>query len=379
MQRTVSIKTNIPNSVVLPLMEECASVFNVHSEWAHNNKTYNKSKAHKALYAKLRESHPNLPSAYIQSMRDNAMESIKGLWVIRKKHNKKKEYKRKFPTRKKKSNIRLDKRTCTLRGSQFSFSTLSKRHKVILNCPEYFKNVFENWDFQSASITYTGVPNTFFVRLVFKIDTPEKISKNPCTSNTLGVDRGIKNLCVLSSGDFFSGSKVNSVRRRYLHTRRTLQAKGTHSSKRRLKSLGRKEKRFIRDVNHCVTKKISKMPYEYVVLEKLTGIRGGNRGKKLNKKLSNWAYLQQELILTYKLEALGKHLVFVDARYTSQRCNSCGNTRRLNRDRGRFRCNTCGYTEHSDLNAAYNVRDVFLSHHLNDEQGAVNHPYATDS
>jgi IS605 OrfB family transposase len=111
------------------------------------------------------------------------------------------------------------------------------------------------------------------------------------------------------------------------------------------------------------------MPYDYFVLEKLTGIRNKNRGRKQNKRLANWSYFQQELFLAYKLEAVGKKMEYVDARYTSQRCSQCGFTAKSNRAGGIFECSNCGHKMHADLNASINIRDSFLSHHLYGEQG----------
>ncbi|WP_017305939.1 hypothetical protein [Spirulina subsalsa] len=45
--------------------------------------------------------------------------------------------------------------------------------------------------------------------------------------------------------------------KRYLHNRKTLQQKGTRSAKRRLKAMSGREKWFMGDVNHCVTKKLA--------------------------------------------------------------------------------------------------------------------------
>jgi len=372
----------IPEEVVLPLMRTCSQVFNTHTEWAYNNKTYNKNRAHQALYESLRLQHPEFPSGYLQTIRDNAMEATKALWKKQKEDAKKKSKKKPrhnspsklFPMRSETSSLRLDRRTCTLRGDQFSFSTLRKRHKVILSCPKYFQEVYTTWKFQAATITYLHKRDSFVVRLVFKTDSPILQLTNPSSINTVGIDRGIKNLCAFSDGSKISGSVVNATRRRYLFVRKALQEKGTPSAKRRLKAISGREKRFIRDVDHCVTKQISKMPYSYFVVEKLTGIRNKDRGRKQNKSLSNWSYFQQELFLAYKLEAVSKCLVYVDARYTSQKCNLCGFTSKQNRSGGMFKCIKCGHKMHADLNAATNIRDSFLSHHEYGEQGVCQAP-----
>ncbi|MBT9170190.1 MAG: hypothetical protein DDT18_00529 [Actinobacteria bacterium] len=77
MQHTVSIPVALDEKRFLPLLQQCAEIFNTHVDWALENRTYNKKKAHHALYAQLRGRYPNLPSAFVQAIRDTAMEAVK--------------------------------------------------------------------------------------------------------------------------------------------------------------------------------------------------------------------------------------------------------------------------------------------------------------
>ena len=65
---------------------------------------------------------------------------------------------------------------------------------------------------------------------------------------------------------------------RDLFNRKKLQAKGTPLSKKLLRKISGKEKRFSRDVNHCITKKIFHLPYSVFVIEDLSSIRTKRRG-----------------------------------------------------------------------------------------------------
>lgn len=364
MKRTVSIPVNLPRERFLPLMGFCADIFNQHVDWALKERTWNKNKAHKALYADLRAQYPNVPSALVQTIRDNAMEAVKATKF--KRHPKKK------PT----SGLRYDKRTMTLRGHQLTLSCIGKREKLILNVPEHFKEIFETWEFCAATLTYSKQSKQFWVRLVFEAETPEVQN-----GDAQGIDRGLYHLATTSDGQFFGSNKVRATQRRYLYNRRKLQQKGTRSAKRRLRAMSGKEKRFMRDINHCATKKLARQPdYTVFVLEDLSGIRTQRRGKKLNKWLSSWSFYQFEQFLSYKAEALGKRVVFVDARYTSQKCSRCGHRSSANRKKSRFRCGSCGYTAHADINAAVNVRDNYilsLAQIEPREQGSVNAPHGS--
>ncbi|MGV0024501.1 RNA-guided endonuclease InsQ/TnpB family protein [Phormidesmis priestleyi] len=365
MMRTVSIPVNLPSERFLPLMGQCAEIFNAHVDWALANGTYNKNKAHRDLYADLRLKYPGVPSALLQTVRDNAMEAVKA--------TKFKRTPRKKPT----SGLRYDKRTMTLRGCQLTLSCVGKREQVVLSIPDYFKDVFENWDFKGATLTYSKHKKQFWVRLIFEAETPQLQQ----SEEAQGIDRGLYHLASTSDGQFFSGSKIRATQRRYLHNRKTLQQKGTRSAKRRLKAMSGKEKRFMKDVNHCVSKQLANQPqFSIFVLEDLSGIRTQRRGKKLNKWLSSWTFYQLELFLAYKSERLGKQVKFVDARYTSQKCSVCKHIARTNRTKSRFHCRNCGHKAHADVNAAINIRDNYIlsaAASQSVEQAAVNQPYVS--
>jgi IS605 OrfB family transposase len=346
-------------------MKQGAEIFNAHVAWALENHTYNKSRAHHALYAQLRHLYPNLPSAFIQSIRDTALEAVKATQFERR------------PRKKPTSSLRYDKHTMTLRGYQLTLSCIGPRARTILAVPDYFREIFETWDFKGATLTYKRHKRQMWVQLVFESPTPEKQREG----ETQGIDRGLYHLAVTSDGQSFSNAEVRSVQRKYLYNRRTLQAKGTRSAKRRLKAMSGREKRFSREVNHRVTKQLANQPnITSFVLQDLSGIRNQRRGKKMNKWLGSWPFHQFETFLAYKAEALGKAVVFVDARYTSQKCSQCGHIYKGNRQRSRFHCVRCGFRAHADVNAAINIRDTYIlsTAERSVEQATVNQPNATD-
>ena len=126
MKRTVSIPVNLPRERFLPLMGFCAEIFNRHIDWSLVSKTYNKSRAHKDLYAALRLEYPTVPNALLPTVRDTAMEAVKATQFL--------SNPRKKPT----SALRYDARTITLRGRELTLSCIGKRVKVKLHVPEYF-------------------------------------------------------------------------------------------------------------------------------------------------------------------------------------------------------------------------------------------------
>ena len=75
---TVKVPIQIPEERRKDLFrtfEIIQDIFNIHTDWAWENKSYNKQKSHIDLYHNLRNKFPELPCQYIQSTRDQALES----------------------------------------------------------------------------------------------------------------------------------------------------------------------------------------------------------------------------------------------------------------------------------------------------------------
>jgi IS605 OrfB family transposase len=365
MKRTVSVPVNLPDERFLPLMNQCAEIFNAHIDWALAKRTYNKNKAHKELYEQLRLQYPCVPSALLQTVRDNALEAVKAT-----------KFKR-TPKKKPISRLRYDKRTMTLRGKQLTLSCIGKRVSLILDIPKYFQEVFETWNFCGATVTYSKHSKQFWVRLVFERENPSDYSGG----KVLGIDQGLYHIASTSDGQFFSGSNIRANQRRYLYNRRQLQQKGTRSAKRRLRAMSGREKRFMRDCNHCISKKLAEIEgVKTYALEDLSGIKNQRRNKKINKWISSWGFNQLEQFLVYKSEAKGKKVGYVDARYTSQKCSRCKQRHSTNRHKSKFHCKTCGFKTHADINAATNIKDDYIlstTQIESVEQGSVNDPYVS--
>ena len=76
----------------------------------------------------------------------------------------------------------------------------------------------------------------------------------------------------------------------------------------------------------------------------------------LNRSILDQGWHSFKSMLSYKLDHLGGELLLVDARYTSQKCSSCGHTEKDNRlSQAQFACVRCGHSENADINAAKNV------------------------
>ena len=117
------------------------------------------------------------------------------------------------------------------------------------------------------------------------------------------------------------------------------------------------------DLNHRIARAIidSCNPGDVIVMEDLRYIRERIRANKEQRLFQHsWAFGQLGRFIEYKAAEHGIAVVYVDPRHTSQRCMECGHISKNNRHKHLFRCESCGYTANADLNAAINIRQIFL-------------------
>jgi IS605 OrfB family transposase len=152
------------------------------------------------------------------------------------------------------------------------------------------------------------------------------------------------------------------VKYKYQQLRRSLQSKGTRRCKRKLKALAGQERRFMTGENYRIAAWVVAKPFDCIVLENLKGIKKNSKkqkkiGKQTRKRFANWANYQLERFVANKALEAGKMVLFVNPKYTSQRCSRCGHVAKSNRNGPEFSCKRCGFTIHADLNAARNISE----------------------
>ena len=262
---------------------------------------------------------------------------------------------------KKSLSVRLNRLCFTLRGQQLTLIGQTNRHKEILHIPEYYKTIFETWTSKGAILSYSKKTKQFWLHITFENPKEPKIISQTKPEKVLGIDRGVYNPIALSNGTLTTDAKmIRRVKSDYQHLRQQLQKKGTRSAKQKLKIVSGKEKRFVLNMNHILSKQVANGPYDIFILENLKKIKKNKYHKKLNRKLMNWSFFQFERLLNYKANALGKIITKINPAYTSQICSKCGNITKENRIGNVYRC-SCGNKMHSDINAAINIRNKFLN------------------
>ncbi len=253
--------------------------------------------------------------------------------------------------------IHYDARSSTIDLNKKTASLLTKsgRLKVKLSVPQYFQK-FSSWKAKESNLVKCKDGR---FRLMISIEAPSVKSQK--TGTVIGVDRGINNLIATSAGWLYDGHDVFSRKQRYVRLRSRLRSKGTRSAKRHLSKMRGREKRFMADVNHCISRTLvdSAGKDGVVVLENLEGIRSARHSQ--NWLFSNWAFYQLERFLLYKGEETGVAIEFVKAKDTSKTCSVCGSLRRGQRQGAVFKCKVCNVVLHSDFNAAKNILHRYTS------------------
>ncbi len=176
----------------------------------------------------------------------------------------------------------------------------------------------------------------------------------------MGVDLGIVNLATDSEGETFSGAPVKMARARYHTRRQRLQKVNTKNAKRRLRKNAGRERRFQKDINHCIAKTLVRkavVSCKALAFEDLSGIRERVTVRHEQRyERHSWAFYELRQFLTYKAAWAGVPLRLVDPRNTSRTCSQCGHCEKANRkSQEAFLCQRCGFALNADLNATINI------------------------
>ncbi len=256
------------------------------------------------------------------------------------------------------TSIDYDARIFSFREGSLSLSTVEGRLKGVgLSMGDYQKKLLQGQKPTSAVVWKTR-QSDYYIGIHIQVETPpSNLDKDHAW---LGVDLGIVEIATTSEGDAYSGSLVDRVRARYFKTRRSLQSKGTRSTRLLLRRLSGKERRFQSWHNHTVSKRIvarAKAGGLGLRLEDLTGIRDGIKVRRSQRRRHHaWAFYPLKRFIAYKAAIAGVPVERVDPRYTSRTCSQCGHCEKANRkSQSEFVCKHCQYCANADVNAAINI------------------------
>jgi putative transposase len=273
---------------------------------------------------------------------------------------------------------RYDKRAATFHTDHVSLSTVDGRIKADYVLPadetntpfeEYLNG--DEWEFRTSTLHYKPFDDEFWLHIGFKrseedTDSTQTNAAVPGHNTVLGIDLGVENLVVASTGRFWTGDELDHWHREFQQRRGDLQQTGTQEAHRTLQRVSKKETAYYKQYLHIVANEIVEEAVEHdcsvIAFEDLTDIRKRAQGATWHHR---WRFNRLYEYVEYKAKAYridveelerSPQAKTVPAYYTSQRCSSCGFTHEDNRPtQEHFECQKCGYENHADYNAAKNV------------------------
>jgi putative transposase len=188
------------------------------------------------------------------------------------------------------------------------------------------------------------------------VEVPEEDVKD--VESFIGCDFGQTDIVTLSDGTNFNSEQLKKIRKKYSKVRASVQSKGTKGSKKLLKRLSGRERRFVAISNHTISKQIvakAKTENKGIAIEDLSKIRFTAKPKSKAQKteLNRWSFYQLRQFLTYKGLLNGVKVVVIPPAYTSQTCSVCLHIGK--RVAKYFTCENCGNVSDADHNAAKNI------------------------
>ena len=177
--------------------------------------------------------------------------------------------------------------------------------------------------------------------ITFLFELPE--AKQKTSGSTLGIDIGQTDAISCSDGQQIS--KDN-----HCHSYETI-CKKLSKRKKGSKAFKRAELHRTNYINWVV----NQINLDNVQTVRRENIKHLRKGTRTRRTLSHWNYGELFESLDRKLDSLGVQVVKINPTYTSQRCFSCGWTRKSNRLKKQFKCKSCGHTDDADLNASKNI------------------------
>ena len=328
-----------------------------------------KTTLHNQTYDHLKE-HTDLQTGVIQLARDKTVGNLKSTlaqWSNGREASKPDFYN---PT------ADFDNRSATFNETSISLSTTQGRIEYNYSLPEIYEeveyfNYLTNDEWDPVKATLHKRDGDWFVHIGFKREIEPKDSNSTEEDRTvLGVDLGINQIAVTSTGRFWSSDELEHWKNEYEKRRASLQQNGSRFARQNLASVGRKETGRLQTRLHEISNEIIEEAIEcncnVIAFEDLTGIREDLGDPSWGYK---WAFRQLYENVEYKAVEYGLEVIRVDPKNTSKTCSTCGFTHDKNRSGEQFECVECGYENHADYNAAKNIGLKYVEDLLDDQTG----------
>jgi IS605 OrfB family transposase len=366
-RRTAVIKLDTPSGAELAFretVEQFKHCANRASDWCWHgddgSHVTSKAKAESALYDPLREE-TDLTANLVQKGIRRAVEAVKsGVERLQRGERTSKPY---FSA----DSVVYDKRSATFHRDHVSLSTVQGRVEcdyVLPGDPDRHPRTYlddEDYEFRMGHLQYRD-GDWYLHASMRKVEADDENTDATTGHRTvLGVDLGVNNIAVASTGRFWSADEFNHWTREYETRRGSLQQCGSRHAHENIESVERTaEGRFTNDL-HTIANELVAEAVEngcsHIVFEDLTYIRENIPEATWHHV---WAFRRLYEYVEYKAPERGVTVVQADPENTSKRCSTCGFTTGENRHQESFACQQCGYENHADYNASKNIGFRYL-------------------
>ena len=376
-RRTVPVKLDVDNDDAA-LLEDTVDTFLWCAQYVTDHAfegeyvTTSKTTLDDETYDDVREATDGFNGGLVQAARNKAAEACKS--VVAKWKQGKKASKPHFTS----PHVVYDHRTATFYDDYVSLATTEGRIEADYVLPDedsdtpHAEYLFaDEYETTGAELHYTN--GNWMLHIHCKKEVESDTSEQATTENgtVLGVDLGVNNLAVTSTGTFWTGDEFDHWRREYENRRGSLQQCGTRWAHENMQAVGRKEDGRFKMTLHRISNELVAEARTHecsvIAFEDLTDIRertGASWGHK-------WAFNRLYEYVEYKAEEYGIDVEQVDPENTSRRCSHCGFTHPDNRDGEAFECLKCGYENHADYNAAKNIGLRYLRRNQTGDDGGA--------
>jgi IS605 OrfB family transposase len=309
-------------------MLKIRKALNYISKYIFDNNCLNQSKINAETYYYLRETY-GLKSQMAQSCMKTA--------IAKYKTNKSNGHEFTLVQFKKLEYDLVWNRDYSITNGVFSLNTLNGRLKVPFETKGMEKYFEGSYKFGTAKLIYKY--NKYFLHIPMTKDYSQTTTFG--INKIVGIDLGINFIATTYDSydktTFYNGSHIKAKRGSYKVLRKQLQECGSKSAKRRIKSIGSRENRWMRDINHSITKALVDKygTNTLFVLEDLTNVRTATEKVHINNRYVSvsWAFYQFRQLLEYKAKINSSMVIVVNPKYTSQTCPKCGHIEKSNRDK----------------------------------------------
>ena len=214
-------------------------------------------------------------------------------------------------------------------------------------------------DIINATITYETTCKYYVSVIVNEVEVKEKLVK---PKSIVGIDLGVKDVVVTSSGEKYSNIKViNKYEKRIKRIQRKLsrQIKNSNNYNKTKKYLSRLYDKVKNSRKHNIINIVNRLvnDYDIIISEKLDVCKM-LQNHNLSKKILDVSFNKICELLKWKTKQKGKYYYQVDTYFPSSKmCSHCGVKTEITNDLNirKWTCNNCGNMNDRDINASINI------------------------